>query len=76
MSNRTLAGAAAAVAAVLTLVQLVWMYGLMSPASAVGGDVTGALIGSVIAAWFWMTFGLLVAAAIILLMSRDAGTRT
>ena len=47
----------------------------MSPASAVGGHVTGALIANGIAAWFWVTFGLLVAAAIILLMSRDETTR-
>lgn len=52
------------------------MYGLMSPASAAGGHVAGALIGSVIAAWFWMTFGLLVAAAIFLLMPRDETIRT
>jgi hypothetical protein len=76
MSNRTLAGAVAAVAATLTLVQLFWMYGLMSPASAVGGHVNGALIGSLIAAWCWVTFTLLAAAAIILLMTRDETTRT
>ncbi len=76
MSNRTVAGAVAAVAAVLTLVQLLWMYGLMSPASAVGGHVNGAFIGSMIAAWFWVTLGLLVAAAIILLMTGDETTRT
>jgi uncharacterized membrane protein YfcA len=76
MSDRTVTGAVAGVGAILTLLQLFWMFGMMSPASVVGGHANGALIGSLIAAWFWVTFTLLAAAAIILLMTRDETTRT
>lgn len=73
MSDRTAAGAAAAVAAVLTLFQLLWMFGMFSPAAALRGQ-TGALYAGLLAAWFWGTLGLLVAAAVILLMTRDEST--
>jgi len=71
MSNRMLMAGAAWVAAVLTLVQLLWMYGLMAPAEVVGGAANGAMFGSLIAAWFWGTFALLVPAAILLFLIRD-----
>ena len=41
MSDRTVTGAVAAVGAILTLLQLLWMFGMMSPASVVGGQPTG-----------------------------------
>jgi hypothetical protein len=69
MSDRTITGGVAAIAAALTLLQLFWMFGMMSPASAVGGHANGAFFGSLIAAWLWFTFALLVAAAITLLMT-------
>ena len=72
MTNRTILGAAAGVAAVLTLLQLLWMFGMMSPAEVLGGNANGALFGSLIAAWFWMTFALLVPGAILLYLFRDS----
>ena len=74
MTDRRLAGAVAAVAAVLTLLQLLWMFGMFSPADALGGR-TGAFYAGLLAAWFWGTLGLLVAAAVILLMTTDDVTR-
>jgi len=71
MSNRTLMGATAGVAAVLTLLQLLWMYGMMSPAAVLGGTANGAMFGSMIAGWFWMTLALLVPGAILLYLFRD-----
>jgi hypothetical protein len=68
MSDRRLIGAIAGTAAVLTLVQLLWMFGMFSPADALAGR-TGFLYAGMIAAWFWGTLGLLVAVAIILLMT-------
>ena len=76
MPDRTIAGGVAAVAAVLTLLQLVWMFGMMSPASAVGGHANGAIYAGLLAAWFWTTFTVLTAAAIILLMTRDEPMRS
>jgi hypothetical protein len=70
MSDRVLAGGVAAVAAILTLVQLLWMFGMFSPADALAGR-NGALYASALAAWFFFTLAPLVAAAIILLMTRD-----
>ena len=74
MSNRLLAGGLAAVAAVLTLVQLLWMFGMFSPAAALAGR-NGAVYASLVAAWFVLTLALLVAAAVILLMTTDDRTR-
>jgi hypothetical protein len=74
MSDRTLIGAVAAVAAVLTLVQLLWMFGMFSPADALAGR-TGFIYAGMIAAWFLGTLALLVAAAVILLMTSDDKTR-
>jgi hypothetical protein len=75
MSDRLLAGAVAVVAAILTLVQLLWMFGMFSPADALGGR-NGAIYASALAAWFFFTLAPLVAAAIILLMTRnDVKTR-
>ena len=45
MTNRMLAGGLAGVAAILTLVQLVWMFGMFSPADALGGR-NGAMYAS------------------------------
>ena len=73
MSDRGVVGGLAAVAAVLTLVQLLWMFGMFSPADALGGR-TGFLYAGMIAVWFWGTLGLLVAAAIILLMTTGDKT--
>ena len=73
MSDRRVVGGIAAVAAVLTLVQLLWMFGMFSPADALGGR-TGFLYAGMIAAWFWGTLGLLVAAAVILLMATGDKT--
>ena len=70
MSDRLLAGGVAAVAAILTLVQLLWMFGMFSPADALGGR-NGAVYAIALVAWFFFTLGPLVAAAIILLMTRD-----
>ena len=70
MSDRFLVGAAAAVAAVLTLVQLLWMFGMFSPAAALNGR-NGAMYASLLAGWFFLTLAPLVAAAIILLMTRS-----
>jgi hypothetical protein len=70
MSDRLLAGGLAAVAAILTLVQLLWMFGMFSPADALGGR-NGAVYASAIAAWFFFTLAPLVAAAVILLMTRS-----
>ena len=75
MSDRRLVGGVAAVAAILTLVQLLWMFGMFSPADALAGR-TGFMYAGVIVAWFWGTLGLLVAAAVILLMTSDQTTRT
>lgn len=75
MSDRLLTGAVAVVAAILTLVQLLWMFGMFSPADALGGR-NGAVYASALAAWFFVTLAPLVAAAIILLMTRnDVKTR-
>jgi hypothetical protein len=74
MTDRALAGAVAAVVAVLTLVQLLWMFGMFSPADALAGR-TGAFYAGVLAVWFLGTLGLLVAAAVILLMTTDDTTR-
>jgi hypothetical protein len=57
-------------AAILTLVQLLWMFGMFSPADALAGRA-GFLYAGMIAAWFWATLGLLVAATVILLMTGD-----
>ena len=70
MSDRLIAGGIATVAAILTLVQLLWMFGMFSPAEALAGR-NGALYASALAAWFFFTLAPLVAAAIILLMTRD-----
>ena len=70
MSDRLIAGGIATVAAILTLVQLLWMFGMFSPADALAGR-NGALYASALAAWFFFTLAPLVAAAIILLMTRD-----
>jgi len=70
MSGRLLAGGVAAVAAILTLIQLLWMFGMFSPADVLGGR-NGALYASALVAWFFFTLAPLVAAAIILLMTRD-----
>ena len=75
MTNRMLAGALAGLAAILTLVQLLWMFGMFSPADALGGR-NGAMYASMLAGWFLGTFALLVAAAIILLMTSDKTRRT
>lgn len=75
MSDRRLVGGIAAVAAILTLVQLLWMFGMFSPADALGGR-TGAYFASMLALWFLGTLALLVAAAVILLMTTSDKTRT
>jgi hypothetical protein len=71
MSDRVLAGGVAAVIAILTLIQLLWMFGMFSPADALGGR-DGALYASALAVWFLITLAPLVAAAIILLMTRGS----
>jgi hypothetical protein len=71
MSDRMLAGGVAAVAAILTLIQLLWMFGMFSPADALGGR-NGALYAGALVAWFFFTLAPLVAAAILLLMTREA----
>lgn len=73
MTDRWLAGAVAGVAAVFTLVQLLWMFGMFSPADALAGR-TGAFYAGLLAAWFWGTLGLLVAVTVILLMTTDDKT--
>ena len=70
MSDRLVAGGVAAVAAILTLIQLLWMFGMFSPADALGGR-NGAVYASALVAWFFFTLAPLAAAAIILLMTRD-----
>jgi hypothetical protein len=75
MTDRRLVGVVAAAAAILTLVQLLWMFGMFSPADALAGR-PGFIYAGMIAAWFWGTLGLLVAAAVILLMTSDDKTRT
>lgn len=75
MSNRLLTGGVAAVAALLTLVQLLWMFGMFSPADALAGR-TGAVYASLIAAWFFLTLAPLVAVALILLMATDDRTHS
>jgi hypothetical protein len=70
MSVRLGAGVVAAVVSILTLIQLFWMFGMFSPADALGGR-TGAAYAIALAVWFVITLALLVAAAIILLMTRD-----
>ena len=74
MSDRRLIGGVATMAAILTLVQLLWMFGMFSPADALAGR-TGFLYAGMIAAWFWGTLGLLVAAAVILLMTSSDKNR-
>ncbi len=74
MSDRLLTGGVVAVAAVLTLVQLLWMFGMFSPADALAGR-NGAVYASLLAVWFILTLALLVAAAVILLMATDDRTR-
>ena len=75
MSDRRLVGSIAAIAAVLTLVQLLWMFGMFSPADALAGR-NGFVYAGLLAAWFWGTLGLLVAATIILLMTTNTKRRT
>ena len=75
MSDRRVIGGVVAIAAILTLVQLLWMFGMFSPADALAGR-NGFIYAALIAAWFWGTLGLLVAAAVILLMTNDDKTRT
>ena len=70
MSDRLLIGAIVAVGAILTLVQLLWMFGMFSPADALGGR-DGAVYASALAAWFLITLAPMAAAAIILLMTRS-----
>ena len=70
MPDRLLAGGVAAVAAILTLIQLLWMFGMFSPADALAGR-NGAIYASALAAWFFFTLAPLVAAAIALLMTRN-----
>ena len=70
MSDRMLAGGLAAVAAILTLVQVLWMFGMFSPADALAGR-NGAVYASMIVAWLFFTLPLLTAAAVILLMATD-----
>jgi hypothetical protein len=60
----------ATVAAILTLVQLLWMFGMFSPAAAVGGH-NGAGYAMLLAAWFFFTLAPLAATATILLMTRS-----
>jgi hypothetical protein len=73
MPDRLLGGAIAAMAAALTLVQLLWLYGLFSPAAALAGR-NGAGFAMVVAAWLFFTLAPLVAAAIILLMTDTDAT--
>ena len=75
MSDRRLIGGVVAIAAVLTLVQLLWMFWMFSPADALAGR-NGFVYAGMIAVWFWGTLGLLVAAAVILLMTSDDKTRS
>jgi hypothetical protein len=75
MTDRRLIGGVIAVAALLTLVQLLWMFGMFSPADALAGR-TGFFYAGMIAAWFWGTLALLVAAAVILLMTTNDNTST
>lgn len=70
MSDRLVVGALATVVASLTLVQLLWMFGMFSPADALGGR-NGAVYASALAAWFLITLAPLAATAIILLMTRS-----
>ena len=70
MPDRLLAGGVAAVAAILTLVQLLWMFGMFSPADALAGR-NGAIYATALAAWFFFTLAPMVAAAIALLMTRN-----
>jgi hypothetical protein len=73
MSDRRVVGGVSAMAAILTLVQLLWMFGMFSPADTLAGR-TGFLYAGMIAAWFWGTLGLLVAITVILLIT-SADTR-
>ena len=73
MTDRVLTGGVALIGAILTLVQLLWMFGLFSPADALAGR-NGAFYASVVAAWFFLTLAPLVAAAVILLMTTDDTT--
>ena len=70
MSDRFVSGAVAAVAAILTFMQLLWMFGMFSPAAAVAGR-NGAGYAMVLAAWFFFTLAPLAAAAIVLLGTRS-----
>jgi len=70
MSDRLVGGGVAAIAAILTLVQLLWMFGMFSPADALGGR-DGAVYAIALVGWLFCTLGPLVAVAIILLMTRD-----
>ena len=71
MTDRMLVGTMSAVVAALTFVQLLWMFGMFSPADALAGR-TGFLYAGILAAWFWGTLVVLVAAAVILLMTDNA----
>ena len=71
MTDRMLAGGVAAVVAALTLVQLLWMFGMFSPADALASR-TGFVYAGMLALWFWGTGAIFVAAAVILLMANDA----
>jgi hypothetical protein len=75
MTDRKVIGGVTAVAALLTLVQLLWMFGMFSPADTLAGR-SGFVYAGVIAAWFFGTLALLVAAAVILLMTTDDNTPT
>ena len=75
MPNRLLAGGVAAVAGILTLTQLLWMFGMFSPADALGGR-NGAVYASALAAWFFFTLAPLVVGTIILLMTREEAVVT
>lgn len=70
MSDRFVVGAVAGVAAILTLFQLLWMFGMFSPATALDGR-NGAMYASMVAAWLFFTLAPLVAGAIILLMTNN-----
>ena len=70
MTDRMLAGGVAAFVAALTFVQLLWMFGMFSPADALSGR-TGFIYAGMIAAWFWGSLAILVAASVILLMATE-----
>lgn len=70
MTDRMLAGGVAAFVGAFTLVQLLWMFGMFSPAEALAGR-TGFIYAGMIAAWFWGTLAIFVATALILLIATD-----